>query len=200
MDTQLVKLEILEPHVGIVTIDNPSVNAYSTQVLDEIALVFDVISDRDDIRVAILTGAGKVFLRRRGHQGAHSSRVAQWRLLAAQPLRARGLSQHRGMPEARHSGAEWRGTGRRPGAGGILRHTAGGAGADASGAGPRAIAGKSPIAIKLVKHALNQIEGMTLRDGYRFEQTMTGELSQTADSTEAMRAFVEKRDPVFIAG
>ena len=61
MDTQLVKLEILEPHVGIVTIDNPSVNAYSTQVLDEIALVFDVISDRDDIRVAILTGAGKVF-------------------------------------------------------------------------------------------------------------------------------------------
>ena len=41
---------------------------------------------------------------------------------------------------------------------------------------------------------------MTLRDGYRFEQTMTGELSQTADSTEAMRAFVEKRDPVFIAG
>ena len=61
MDTQLVKLEIPEPHVGIVTIDNPPVNAHSIQVLDEIALAFDVISDRDDIRVAILTGAGKVF-------------------------------------------------------------------------------------------------------------------------------------------
>ena len=61
----------------------------------------------------------------------------------------------------------------------------------------REIAGKSPIAIKLAKHALNQIEGMTLRDGYRFEQTMTGELRKTADSAEAMRAFVEKRDPLF---
>jgi enoyl-CoA hydratase/carnithine racemase len=61
----------------------------------------------------------------------------------------------------------------------------------------REIAAKSPIAIKLAKHALNQIEEMTLRDGYRFEQTMTGELSKTEDSKEAMRAFVEKRAPEF---
>jgi enoyl-CoA hydratase/carnithine racemase len=38
---------------------------------------------------------------------------------------------------------------------------------------------------------------MSLRDGYRFEQNMTGELSKYADSKEAMRAFVEKRPPVF---
>jgi hypothetical protein len=38
---------------------------------------------------------------------------------------------------------------------------------------------------------------MSLRDGYRFEQNMTGELSTYEDSTEAMRAFVEKRLPVF---
>lgn len=61
----------------------------------------------------------------------------------------------------------------------------------------REIAAKSPLAIKLAKHALNQIEEMSLRDGYRFEQTMTGELSKSEDSKEAMRAFVEKRDPVF---
>jgi hypothetical protein len=38
---------------------------------------------------------------------------------------------------------------------------------------------------------------MSLRDGYRFEQNMTGELAKYEDSTEAMRAFVEKRPPVF---
>ncbi len=61
----------------------------------------------------------------------------------------------------------------------------------------RDIASKSPIATRLAKHALNQIEELSLRDGYRFEQTMTGQLSGTEDSKEAMRAFVEKRRPVF---
>ena len=61
----------------------------------------------------------------------------------------------------------------------------------------REIAGKSPIAIKLAKHALNTIEDMTIRDGYQFEQGMTAELSNYEDSREAMLAFVEKREPVF---
>ena len=61
----------------------------------------------------------------------------------------------------------------------------------------RDIASKSPIAIKLAKHALNSIEEMTLRDGYRFEQNMTVEVSKSEDSKEAKRAFVEKRKPVF---
>jgi len=59
------------------------------------------------------------------------------------------------------------------------------------------IAAKSPIAMRLAKHAMNAIELMSLRDGYRFEQNMTAELSQYEDSKEAMRAFVEKREPVF---
>ena len=59
------------------------------------------------------------------------------------------------------------------------------------------IAGKSPIAMGLAKHAINTIETMSLRDGYRFEQNMTTELSKYEDSKEAMMAFVEKRAPVF---
>ena len=61
----------------------------------------------------------------------------------------------------------------------------------------RDIASKSPIAMKLAKHSLNTIEGMSLRDGYRFEQGMTGELGKYEDSKEAMRSFAEKRPPVF---
>ena len=59
------------------------------------------------------------------------------------------------------------------------------------------IASKSPIAMKLAKQAMNAIEFMSLRDGYRYEQNMTAELSHYEDSAEAMQAFVEKRDPVF---
>ena len=59
------------------------------------------------------------------------------------------------------------------------------------------MAAKSPIALRLAKHAMNTIEFMNLRDGYRFEQNMTAELSKYEDSKEAMRAFAEKREPVF---
>lgn len=61
----------------------------------------------------------------------------------------------------------------------------------------RDIAAKSPIAMTLAKHALNTIEEMSLRDGYRFEQSMTGELGKYEDSKEVMLAFAEKRAPVF---
>ncbi|HKK29205.1 MAG TPA: enoyl-CoA hydratase/isomerase family protein [Alphaproteobacteria bacterium] len=59
------------------------------------------------------------------------------------------------------------------------------------------IASKSPVAMSLAKHALNTIEEMSIRDGYRFEQSMTGDLGKYEDSKEAMRAFAEKRKPVF---
>ena len=61
MTDPMVKTEIVEPFIALVTIDNPPVNAHSGQVLAEMASTFDALSDRDDVRVAILTGAGKVF-------------------------------------------------------------------------------------------------------------------------------------------
>ncbi|MBR0833474.1 enoyl-CoA hydratase/isomerase family protein [Bradyrhizobium manausense] len=59
------------------------------------------------------------------------------------------------------------------------------------------IAKKSPMALKLAKRAINTVETMGLKDGYRFEQNLTVEMTQHEDSKEAMRAFMEKRDPVF---
>ncbi len=59
------------------------------------------------------------------------------------------------------------------------------------------IASKSPIASVMAKQALNAIENMSLRDGYRYEQDLTAAISKTEDAQEAKRAFLEKRVPVF---
>jgi enoyl-CoA hydratase len=59
------------------------------------------------------------------------------------------------------------------------------------------IASKSPIALRWVKRAFNTVEEMPYRDGYRFEQSVTLDLSRTEDAKEAQRAFVEKRKPAF---
>ena len=61
----------------------------------------------------------------------------------------------------------------------------------------RTIAAKSPMAMRLAKKAYNVCENMPQRDGYRFEQDITVQLSQTEDAKEAQRAFAEKRKPVF---
>jgi enoyl-CoA hydratase len=59
------------------------------------------------------------------------------------------------------------------------------------------VATKSPFAIRLAKQSLNVIEELSLRDGYRYEQNMTAQLSGHPDSKEAMAAFHEKRKPKF---
>ena len=61
----------------------------------------------------------------------------------------------------------------------------------------RSIAAKSPLAVKLAKQAYNVVENMPERDGYRFEQNITEQLSHTEDAQEAQRAFAEKRKPSF---
>jgi len=61
----------------------------------------------------------------------------------------------------------------------------------------RDIAGKSPVAVRHIKRTLNTIEEMPVRDAYRYEQSVTVELSRTEDAREAQRAFLEKRKPVF---
>lgn len=61
MDYEQIKLEVAGNGVATVTFSRPPVNALNRRGRDEITHVFDAISDRDDIRVAILTGEGKTF-------------------------------------------------------------------------------------------------------------------------------------------
>ena len=61
----------------------------------------------------------------------------------------------------------------------------------------RTIASKSPVSTRMIKHTLNVIEDMSLRDGYRYEQDQTAMIAKTEDAKEAQLAFKEKRAPVF---
>ncbi len=253
MELGLIKLAVADG-IAVVTMDNPPVNAQSAQFNLEMAYVFDTLSDRDDVRVAVLTGAGKVFSagadmkgraglaspgerwqhNRRARESYHAIRECAKPVIAAINGAALGAGlavvascdiliaaeeASVGLPEidvgllggGKH-GQRLFGhstlrrmmlTGRRlPGAElyrlGVVEACV-----------PRAelmnsamaiateIAGKSPAAIRLAKQALNTIEDMSLRDGYRYEQNMTAQLSEHPDSKEAVAAFLEKRKPVF---
>ena len=59
------------------------------------------------------------------------------------------------------------------------------------------IARHSPVAIRMAKRSLNRIEYMELKDGYAYEQSLTGELSGYDDAKEAVNAFFERRAPQY---
>lgn len=91
MDTEFVKLEVAD-HVALVTMDHPPVNAVNAEFHDELMRVFDTLSDRDDVRVAILTGAGRMFcagadIKARAGPGASRSRETSGRRAAGRGRR-----------------------------------------------------------------------------------------------------------------
>lgn len=51
----------VQDHIATVTLNRPPVNAQNAELRAEITDVFDLLSDRDDVRVIVLTGSGKVF-------------------------------------------------------------------------------------------------------------------------------------------
>lgn len=61
----------------------------------------------------------------------------------------------------------------------------------------RSIARHSPAVLRFAKRSLNAIEYMPLKEGYEFEQGLTGELAAYDDSKEAVNAFLERRAPVY---
>src|SRR5881394_414557 len=60
MKLETVRLEVAD-HIATVTMDRPPVNAQNSLAREELIRVFDEISARDDVRVVILTAAGKLF-------------------------------------------------------------------------------------------------------------------------------------------
>ncbi|UCB43492.1 MAG: enoyl-CoA hydratase/isomerase family protein [Dehalococcoidales bacterium] len=59
------------------------------------------------------------------------------------------------------------------------------------------LAGKAPIALRYVKEAVNKGLDLTLDQGLRLEADLYFLLHTTADRTEGIRAFQEKRSPDF---
>jgi len=254
MDLEQFRLDVSDG-IATVTFDRPPVNAQNRQTRAELIRVFDAISDRDDIRVAILTGAGSMFsagadLKERvdlvhepGDYARHNRSVreffyavtdctkpviaavngpaigAGFVLMLACDIMLASDNAYFSMPEinvglaggarflmehvARSRVRSMYFTGRRATAAelyrlGVIeacppREKLMEAALDIA----REIAAKSPLAIRHIKRALNTIEELPVRDAYRFEQSVTVELSHTEDAREAQRAFVEKRKPVF---
>jgi enoyl-CoA hydratase len=60
MSDTIVRLEISD-HIAVVTLAKPPVNALDRAMRNAIIDVFDAISERDDVRVAVLTGEGRAF-------------------------------------------------------------------------------------------------------------------------------------------
>ncbi|MGE8633214.1 MAG: enoyl-CoA hydratase-related protein, partial [Achromobacter piechaudii] len=60
MSEATVTLEVSEG-VALVTLNSPPVNALNRAMRRRIVAIFDEISEREDIRCAVLTGNGSVF-------------------------------------------------------------------------------------------------------------------------------------------
>jgi enoyl-CoA hydratase len=251
---QFVKVDIKD-YIAVVTMDRPPVNAQNTEFRQEIMDAFDAFNDMDEVRVAILTGAGKVFsagadikerrgvtvepgdywrLNRAAREYSNSIREcakpviaavngaalgAGFGLMAACDIMLASENATFGMPEIdvglaggtamlsrlvpKSRGRRIVFTGDRFSAAEMYRMGVIEACVpqdqlmDEAMKIARSIASKSPLAIRLAKQAYNVCEQMPQREGYRFEQNITVQLSKTEDAREAQLAFAEKRKPVF---
>ena len=241
--------------VATVTMDRPPVNAQNARIREEMTFIFNSLSDRDDVRAIILTGAGKLFsagadikerpgiAKQPGDYIRHNRLTREFFysiMECAKPVIAAvngpaigaglaamlmcdimliadtayvsmpeidvGLSGGNKMlmrffslPKAKLMFF----TGERVPAAELHRLGLVEAVLPQDQLMPRAhqiarrIAEKSPLAIKHAKRNFNTVETLSQRDGYRFEQDVTHELSKTEYAHEAQRAFIEKRKPVF---
>jgi enoyl-CoA hydratase/carnithine racemase len=61
----------------------------------------------------------------------------------------------------------------------------------------RTLAERGPLGLRLVKDAVRKGSDMTLEQGIRLEEDLYALLQTTADRAEGVRAFLEKRKPLF---
>jgi enoyl-CoA hydratase len=255
MDTNNgIRLEI-DDFVAVVTLDAPPVNALGLDNYQEIARVFDRLSDDASVRSVILTAAGKVFCAgvdmkkraasvkgdgdtwaylRAARESFYAIRECKKPVVAA----INGVALGAGFGLAAHSDILIASENASVGLPEIDVGLMGGGTVVQSMFSPstarrmlfmgyrmpaselyrlgiveacvpaeklletamefaRALAAKSPTAMRYAKQTMNTIAEMPGRESYRFEQNMTAELSKSADAREAMLAFAEKRPPVF---
>lgn len=252
---EFIRLEV-EDGIAVVTLDNPPVNSQPIEAVHELTAAFDSFNDRADVRVVVLTAAGKVFsagadLKRRADMGEPEPGY-EWRrmravrevsysiieckkpviaavngaalgaglgLVASCDILVASETAVFGLPEidvglmggGRHAmrilpfslARRMMLTGYRAPARELFDRGVLEACLPPEELMPfamtiaRQIAAKSPLAVAYAKDSLAAIENMTLRDGYRYEQNNTNRLTKSEDAKEAVRAFVEKRPPVF---
>jgi enoyl-CoA hydratase len=61
----------------------------------------------------------------------------------------------------------------------------------------RTIASKSPLAVRGIKQVFNYSRGRLVEEGLDYVATWNGSMLLSADATEAVQAWMEKRPPVF---
>ena len=61
----------------------------------------------------------------------------------------------------------------------------------------RRITVNAPLAVQATKRSVLEGLGMSLKDAYRNENEISGEIFSTEDAKEGPRAFAEKRDPIW---
>jgi enoyl-CoA hydratase len=69
--------------------------------------------------------------------------------------------------------------------------------AERAGEVAQAMLGRAPLAMQLVKDAIRKGYDMTLDQGIRLEEDLYALLQTTADRAEGVRAFLDKRKPLF---
>ena len=245
----------LDGHVATLTMASPPVNALTRTLNDELTLALDRISEMDEVRAVVLTGAGKQFcagadlkgraqnIKGPGDLPAHSRRTRECfhairecakPVIAAINGNALGaglaivasadilIASDKGIIGAPEVDVGLMGGGRHamrlfshsllrrmvltgyrvPAAelyrlGIIEACTTPEELMPAAMELAQTIASKSPVSTRMIKHTMNVIEDMSLRDGYRYEQDQTAAIAKTDDAKEALLAFQEKRKPVF---
>lgn len=246
----------VEDRIATVTLNRPPVNAQNAELRSEITEVFDLLSDREDVMVVVLTGSGKVFsagadIRERpnlagvaGAYGRHNRLVretfnavnecskpivcaingpamgAGFGLIIASDIWVAAEDAYVSMPEinvglaggmtylqkyfSQSRARRMFYTGMKVSAQELYRLGLVEACLPADQLMPyameiaREMASKSPVALRLAKEAARMTALMPTRDAYRYEQGNTAALSRTEDAKEAQRAFLEKRDPVYV--
>ena len=61
MQQSFIGFEMVTPHVALITLARPPVNALNREIREELLRTFDAVQDRPSVRAVVLTGQGKVF-------------------------------------------------------------------------------------------------------------------------------------------